>query len=140
MILALSPRCPLDPNEESATHDATACTPEGGYARGAYREDLYDCNDIREAVVPRDPSGSCPSEGGFPAPAKKVGAQGALISPLLEPWVPADQWQPPARGEYDRLRTRIRGAGMPAGALVTRAEALAVSAWIADGARALPCP
>jgi hypothetical protein len=140
LILALSPRCPLDTNEEAPTHVATACTPEGGYARGTYAEDFYDCNAIIDAVVPRDPSGGCPLDGTFPAPSTKAGERGSLISPVLEPWIPADEWQPPAKGEYERLRTRIRGSGMPVGGVVTRAEALAVSAWIADGARVETCP
>jgi len=140
LILALSPRCPLDPSEETPTHGAIACTPEGEYARGTYREDLYDCKALDDAVVPPDSSGGCPRDGGFPAPPTKAGARGALVMPPIDPWIPADQWQPPAKGEYDRLRTRIRGSGMPGGGLVTRTEALIVSFWIAGGARTEPCP
>jgi hypothetical protein len=140
MILALSPRCPLDPNEEAATHVASACTPEGHYARGTYGEDFYDCKAIADAAVARDPFGGCPRQGEFPAPMTKAGERGALVTPLLEPWVPADAWQPPAQGEYERLRAKIRGSGMPHGGVVTRAEALAMSFWIADGAHVTPCP
>jgi len=140
LILALSPRCPLDEAEEAPTHVATACTPEGKYARGTYAEDFYDCTSIRNAVVPRDSSGVCPHDGPFPAPMTKAGERGALVTPPLDPWVPADQWQPPAAGEYERLRTRIRGAGMPFAGLVTREEALTMSYWIAGGARTEPCP
>jgi len=139
MILALSPRCPLDPKEEAPTQAASACTPEGAYARGTYRKDFYDCKAIENAAVPRDPSGSCPDEGGFHAPMTKAGDRGALVSPLLEPWVPADQWQPPAQGEFERLRARIRGSGMPLGDVVTRAQALTLSYWIADGAHVRSC-
>jgi hypothetical protein len=139
MILALSPRCPLDPTEETPTQVASACTPEGAYARGTYGEDFYDCKAIEDASVPRDPSGSCPDDGGFHAPMTKAGDRGALVSPMLEPWVPADRWQPPAPGEYERLRARIRGSGMPHGGVVTRAEALTLSYWIADGAQVRPC-
>jgi hypothetical protein len=35
---------------------------------------------------------------------------------------------------------RIRGSGMPEGGMVSRTEALAISAWIADGARVESCP
>jgi hypothetical protein len=140
MILAMSPRCPFDPHEETPTNAATACTPEGAYVRGTYTDDFYDCDEIDRSKVPRDPAGDCPRDGDFPAPMTKAGERGTLVSPPVEPWVPADQWQPPAKGEYDRLRTRIRGSGMPLGGLVTRAEALTMSYWIADGARVEPCP
>ena len=139
LILAMAPRCPFDPNEESATHDASACAPGGGSARWTYAQDFYDCRSVAEAGVARDPLGNCPSDGGFP-PLPKIGSKGDLIAPLLEPRVPADAWQPPARGEYDRLRMRIRGSGMPEGGMVSRTEALAISAWIADGARVESCP
>ncbi len=143
MILALAPRCPFDPEEESATHVGLACAnPNGRYAR-----DFYDCRSIDDAVLPRDPFGNCPSDGGFPAPRDggvppltKIGPKDELIAPLLEPRVPADAWQPPARGEYERLRARIRGSGMPEGGWVSHADALAISAWIADGARVEECP
>jgi hypothetical protein len=138
MILAMAPRCPFDPNEESATHTDAACDPGGSYASFRYAHDFYDCGRVADATLPRDPLGNCPSDAGFP-PLPKTASQGELISPLLEPRVPDDGWQPPAHGEYDRLRSRIRGSGMPSGGLVSRAEALAISAWIADGARVEPC-
>jgi hypothetical protein len=89
--------------------------------------------------VARDPTGACPSDAGFPELPKR-GKKGDLLSPLHESRVPDDAWQPPAKGEYDRLRQRIRGAGMPQGSVVSRADALAISAWIADGARVESCP
>jgi hypothetical protein len=140
LILAMSPRCPLDPSEESPNQALGACTAEGAYVRGTYAQDFYDCRAIRDAVTPRDPTGDCPNDAGFPPPVAKAGEKGALVLPPLEPWVPADQWQPPTKGEYERLRARIRGSGMPLGGMVTRAEALAVSFWIADGARVDACP
>jgi len=140
VILAMAPRCPLDPNEESATQAAVACDPAGPYAPFWYPQDFYDCKSVLEAGLARDPLGNCPSDAGFPPLPTKTGAKGDLVSPLLGPWVPADEWQPPARGEYDRLRLRIRGSGMPQGGVVSRAEALALSAWIADGARVETCP
>jgi Bacterial Ig-like domain len=147
MILALAPRCPFDPNEESATHDAAACDPAAGHASWRYARDFYDCRTIEDARLPRDALGNCPSDGSFPAPRDggvptlaKLGDKDALISPLREARVPADEWQPPASGEYDRLRARIRGSGMPAQGMVSRAEALAISYWIADGARVEACP
>jgi hypothetical protein len=143
MILALAPRCPFDPNEESATHTGIACAnPNWRYAR-----DFYDCRGVEDAVLPRDPFGNCPSDGGFPAPRDggvppltKIGPKDELIAPPLEPRVPADAWQPPAQGEYERLRARIRGSGMPEGGWVSHADALTISGWIADGARVEACP
>jgi hypothetical protein len=143
MILALAPRCPFDPSEESATHTSIACDPEGAFAKWRYAQDYYDCWEVAQvaaaAGVARDPAGACPSDAGFP-PLPKRGKKGDLVSPLHESRVPDDAWQPPAKGEYDRLRQRIRGAGMPEGSLVSRADALAISAWIADGARVDSCP
>ena len=145
VILAMAPRCPLDPNEESATHDAPHCV-EGSFASWRYAQDLYDCTSIDRATVKTD-SGICSTDAGFPAPDEdggipaitKIGQKDDLIAPPLEPRVPPEAWQPPARGEYDRLRARIRGSGMPQGGLVSHADALAISAWIADGARVEPC-
>jgi len=139
MILALAPRCPFDPNEESAMPFSAACDAAEKYAHWAYPQDLYDCGRVADARLARDALGNCPSDAGFP-PLPKVGTKGEPISPLLEPRVPTDAWQPPARGEYDRLRNRVRGSGMPHDGLVSRAEALAISAWIADGARIEACP
>ncbi len=139
VILALAPRCPFDPDEESATHAGDACDPGGGLARWRYAHDVYDCAHVADAGTARDPLGQCPSDAGFP-PLPKIGQKNELVAPLLQPRVPADAWQPPARGEYDRLRLRIRGSGMPMDGVVSRAEALAISAWIADGARVEPCP
>jgi Bacterial Ig-like domain len=140
LILAMAPRCPYDPDEESATRNAAACTFEGEHARWIYAQDFYGCDSVAKASLPRDPFGNCPNDGGFPELPTKAARKGELVSPLVEPRVPAEHWQPPARGEYDRLRTRIRGEGMPIGALISRAEALAISAWIADGARIESCP
>jgi hypothetical protein len=146
VILALAPRCPFDGNEESATHAADVCDPAGGYASWRYARDFFDCRSIAEARLEDDPTGNCPSDGGFPAPRDgglpsltKIGRRDDLVSPTLEPRVPVDAWQPPARGEYDRLRMRIRGSGMPQGGIISRADALTLSAWIADGARAEAC-
>ena len=138
LILALAPRCPVDANEESATNTAIACDPEGPFAKWRYQRDFYDCREVAESGVARD-SGACPSDAGFPELTKR-GKKGDFISPLHESRVPDDAWQPPAKGEYDRLRQRIRGAGMPVGGVVSRADALAISAWIADGARVESCP
>ena len=147
MILAMAPRCPFDPSEESATHNGAPCDPGGGYASWRYPNDLYDCTSIADARLRSDPIGNCPSDGGFPGPRDggippltKIAKTDDFISPLLAPRVPADAWQPPAQGEYDRLRARIRGSGMPQGGLVSHADALAISAWIADGARVEACP
>jgi hypothetical protein len=146
LILALAPRCPFDANEESATRAASACEPGAGRENWRYARDSYDCRSIADAALQRDPLGNCPSDDPFPAPRDggvpplaKIGDKGELTSPLREPRVPADAWQPPARGEYERLRARIRGSGMPEGGMVSRAEALAISHWIADGARVEPC-
>ena len=141
LILAMAPRCPFDPNEESATHAASACEPAGARPSWTYAEDFYDCQNLERRAFC-----TCSSDGGLPPPCDggpppltKIGASGELTSPLREPRVPANAWQPPARGEYDRLRARIRGSGMPEGGLVSRAEALSISQWIADGARVEPC-
>jgi hypothetical protein len=48
----------------------------------------------------------------------------------IEPWVPQGSGQPPLPGEYDRLKARIRGNGMPGDLPTLRAT----SAWIAAGA------
>jgi hypothetical protein len=142
MILAMAPRCPFDSTEESATRAPIACDP-GAYPGWRYAQDFYDCRTVADAAdggPQRDPLGNCPSDAGFPPLSTKIAQKGDPISPPLEPRVPDDAWQPPARGEYDRLRTRIRGSGMPEGGLVSRADALAISAWIADGARVETCP
>jgi hypothetical protein len=142
MILALPPRCPVEPNEESATHNSIACDPDGPFAKWRYAQDHADCWRVAavyaDAGVARDPSGACPSDAAFPELPKR-GKKGDLIAPLHESRVPDDAWQPPAKGEYDRLRQRIRGAGMPEGSLISRADALAISAWIVDGASVESC-
>jgi hypothetical protein len=107
MILALAPRCPVDPNEESATNVSIVCDPEGAFATWRYTQDYYDCGEVArvaaDAGVARDPTGACPSDAGFPELPKR-GKKGDLLSPLHESRVPDDAWQPPAKGEYDRLR------------------------------------
>jgi hypothetical protein len=47
---------------------------------------------------------------------------------------------PPEPGERERLRARIHGAPMPPGATTPRSWAETLSAWIAGGAEAEPCP
>ena len=152
LILAMAPRCPFDPEEESATHNGLVCAdPNWRYA-----QDFYDCWAILGASTPRDPSGGCPFDAGFPASRDgsvpehvaarirslltRIGLKDDLIPPPLEQRVPPDAWQPPARGEYERLHARIRGSGMPEGGVVSHADALMMSAWIADGARVEVCP
>ena len=146
VILAMAPRCPFDPNEESATHAAPHCTEGSGYASWRYAQDLYDCASVDLATL-KPEAGICPTDAGFPAPDEdggippvtKIGQKDDLIAPPLEPRVPSEAWQPPARGEFERLRARIRGSGMPQGGLVSHADALAISSWIADGARVEEC-
>jgi hypothetical protein len=133
IILALGPRCPFEPNEESATSDPTVCAPDGGYGRWVYDQNWYSCD-----VAQRNGDGACRSDAG--GDGLKVGSPGRLITPLIEPRIPEGEWRPPAPGEYERLRARIRGSGMPHGGIVSRAEALAISAWIAGGANVEDCP
>jgi hypothetical protein len=90
--------------------------------------------------VPPDPGGSCPSDAGVTPPAAPKGQKGDFIPPLVEPLVPPEEWRPPARGEYERLRGRIRGSPMPYGGIATRQHVSAISAWIAAGAVVEPCP
>src|SRR6185503_21042176 len=61
IILAMAPRCPFDPNEESATYSDLACDP-AAYARWRYAQDFYDCRIIRDAGLGRDPLDNCPSD------------------------------------------------------------------------------
>jgi hypothetical protein len=139
LILGMAPRCPFDGNEESAMFEPTACAPDGGYARGTYERDWFACDEVARKSLPRDEAGVCPSDGGF-APLHVEGARGRPLAPPIPPRIPDDAWRPPASGEYERLRTRIRGLGMPHGGMVSRAEALTISAWIASGAEVEDCP
>ncbi|HEX9295285.1 MAG TPA: Ig-like domain-containing protein [Polyangiaceae bacterium] len=142
LILAMPPRCPFDPNEESANPTSVTCKASGYGALEGFTANEYNCSDF-PPPQPKDPAGTCPSDAGV-TPPTVVGMPGQRIPPLVEPWVPDDQWHPPAKGEYDRLRLRIRGDSMsisgfgPANA-TPRQDALAMSAWIAAGAVVATC-
>jgi hypothetical protein len=127
LILGMKSRCghpewetpnPPDPNDRRV--DCTLSSPE------------YLCKDV--TCLP-DAAAPTPRVDGGPP-----GIAGNPIPPVVPSWVPEAQWQPPLQGEYDRLRTRIRGEGMPPpqGSLLYQ-NALAVSAWITAGATA-DCP
>jgi hypothetical protein len=131
LILGMAPRC-NHTNEESANPELgnISCTA----AAGQLMADEFLCSDIRcmpEAGAPRPMvDGGAPGQAGQPAP------------PIVPGWVPDDRWQPPVAGEYDRLRSRIRGDGMPPpkyGTPSTYQSVRALSAWIANGA-IVDCP
>ena len=128
LILGMAPRCGRPTNEETPNpsfpqlpKNCTLSTPE------------YLCKDV--TCLP-DAAAPTPRVDGGPP-----GLAGTPIPPVVPSWVPEAQWQPPLPGEYDRLRTRIRGEGMPAvqGGMPYE-NALAVSAWIAAGATVVDCP
>jgi hypothetical protein len=54
-------------------------------------------------------------------------------------WVPLDSWNPPAAGEYERLRYHIRGLQMPQGGAAPPYDIHMLSAWIANGAPVADC-
>ncbi len=141
LILAMPPRCPFDPNEESANPSlaSSACKGSGYGGPEGFTANEYNCTDF-PPPQPKDPAGNCPTDAGVTPPAV-AGMPGQRIPPLVEPWVPDDQWRAPANKEYDRLRLRIRGEPMPpSGSLTPRQDALAISAWIAAGAAVTTCP
>jgi hypothetical protein len=126
VILGLAPRCGhLDEESPNPSLNATACTPVAGQLTAPE----YLCSDIQckpeaGASVPQV-DGGAPGQPGQPAP------------PIAPSWVPADHWKPPAAGEYNRLRGRIRGDGMPPLSQLHPTpyqSAIALSAWIAKGA------
>ncbi len=142
LILALPPRCPFDPSEESANpiFGSSACKGNGYGSPEGFTTNEYKCSDF-PPPQPTDSTGACPTDGGVTLPTP-VGMPGQRIPPLVEPWVPDAEWQPPAKGEYNRLRLRIRGDGMSVagpGFLTAHQDALAISAWIAAGAAVSTC-
>jgi hypothetical protein len=58
----------------------------------------------------------------------------------IDPWISDEDWRPPAPGERVRLRTRIKGLGMPPSARVSHRWVQTVSAWISAGAKTGDCP
>jgi hypothetical protein len=58
----------------------------------------------------------------------------------IGPWISDEDWQPPAPGERMRLRSRIKGLGMPPSTRVSHRWVQTVSAWIAAGAKTDGCP
>jgi hypothetical protein len=128
VILGLAPRCgQLDEESANPGLATSACT---GFA-GQLETDEFLCTSIQcmpDAAPPRpDVDGGPPGLAGQPA------------HPIVPAWVPEDRWKPPIAGEYDRLRSRIRGAGMPPSSLISSQQARALSAWIAAGA-SVSCP
>ena len=110
---------------------------EGAYAR--FSKDLYDCKDLPDARAPGDPDSGCPSDAGVTILARAIADAGDIEPPPVEPWIRADQWQPPAPGEYARLRSRIRGQGMPPDARISHQWVQTMSAWIGAGAKLDAC-
>jgi hypothetical protein len=132
IILGMAPRCHHE-NEESAnpnyaTHSCTA-------AAGQLEVDNFLCSDI-----------TCKPEAGADRPVVDGGPPGTASNPappFIPAWIPDDKWKPPVEGEYARLRTRIRGDGMPPPQTpepVPVQNARAISAWIAAGAKTMSCP
>jgi hypothetical protein len=74
------------------------------------------------------------------AEAQTITAGDAAAPGPIGPWISDDDWRPPATGERTRLRTRIRGLGMPPGTRVSHRWVQTVSAWIASGAKVDGCP
>jgi hypothetical protein len=127
IILGTPPRCGhLDEESPNPALASYACTA----AAGQLETDEFLCTGIQcmpDAAAPR-PDGGPAGQAGQPA------------KPIVPAWVPDDRWKPPAAGEYDRLRSRIRGGGMPPSPAVTPfQQARAISAWIAAGAP-VTCP
>jgi hypothetical protein len=130
VLLGMAPRCG-HPNEESAnpSYAANACL---GAAQ--LTKDEFLCSDIQ--CMPEAGAMRPDVDGGPPAPL------GQPSPPLIPAWIPEDRWTPAAVGEYGRLRTRIRGDGMPPpppGPPTSYQDARALSAWIAAGATTT-CP
>jgi hypothetical protein len=122
----MAPRCG-HPDEESANPGfaSVACT---GAAQ--LMSDEFLCSDIQ--CMPEAGANRPNVDGGPP------GLAGKPAPPLVPPWVPDDRWKPAAPGEFARLRSRIRGDGMPppigSPAPTPHQNASALSAWIAAGA------
>jgi hypothetical protein len=134
VILASPPRCPLNPDEESAYTDPVNCSGSGYESPSGFASDLYDCAAVPDAGPTAD--GGCAA----PPPSARKVAQGDLIPTRVEPFVPPNEWHAPAPGEYARLRQRIRGEPMPFGGSPSpRAWAANLSAWIGDGAVVEEC-
>jgi hypothetical protein len=92
-----------------------------------------------ESANPPYADQACPQQT-FPATgASDGGAPGSVVPPIVPSWVPAGEWNPPAIGEYDRLRLRIRGDAMPLRLSAAYQNVLGLSAWIAAGA-STTCP
>jgi hypothetical protein len=131
VILGMAPRCHHE-NEESANpnyamHSCTA-------AAGQLQADEFLCSDIQ-----------CKPDAGADRPQVDGGPPGVAMQPappFVPGWVPDDRWKPAADGEYARLRSRIRGDGMPPPQTpepTPYQNARAISAWIAAGA-SVTCP
>lgn len=127
-----------------APDDGPIVTPQFGVVNGKpLGVDGYRCADLPDAalVAPLD-DGGCPSDAGFETDAAVVAPAGGEQPGPIEPWIPVGQLQPIAPGEFDRLKKRIRGGGMPYGP----SERMYVSAirtieaWIAEGAPTPECP
>ncbi|HKQ71523.1 MAG TPA: Ig-like domain-containing protein [Polyangiaceae bacterium] len=143
MILALPSHCPFRDDEEAANPDRSSCAPtetDAGsvgvhWGNSASFYDFYDCEDLEPRAT--DPSGMCPADAGITGtPRIKRGHE---LPSGVDPWISADEWKPPAAGEYARLRSRIRGDMMPPSG-TTHSDALTVSAWISAGAETPACP
>jgi hypothetical protein len=130
IMLGAAP-CPLRSDGGSPSSDSSKCT-DPGYS-SSFHQDLYECAGIPDGGP--TPDGGCAA----PPPAARKAANGDLVPTSVEPWVPADTWSPPAPGEYERLRQRIRGEQMPPMGGSPRNWAHNLSAWIADGAKAPNC-
>jgi hypothetical protein len=74
------------------------------------------------------------------AETQTVTAGDAAAPGPIGPWISDDDWRPPAPGEHTRLRTRIKGRGMPPSSRVSHRWVQTVSAWIAAGAKTDGCP
>jgi hypothetical protein len=128
VILGLAPRCgQLDEESANPGLATSACTA----LAGQLERDEFLCTSIQcmpdAALPPPNVDGGPPGLAGQPA------------HPIVPAWVPDDRWKPPIVGEYDRLRSRIRGAGMPPSSPIPSQQARALSAWIAAGA-SVSCP
>jgi hypothetical protein len=127
IILGLAPRCGhLDEESANPALGSQSCLPQSGQLTA----DQFLCKDIQcmpDAGAARPQvDGGPPGQAGQPAP------------PIVPGWVPDSRWMAPAAGEYDRLRSRIRGDGMPPPTKspdpTPYQNARAISAWIATGA------
>src|SRR5262249_26408315 len=97
ILLGMAPRCHHE-NEESANpgYATFAC-------EGELKVDEFLCADIQ-----------CKPEAGADRPVVDGGAPATIGTPapsVVPAWIPDAFWKPAALGEYDRLRTRIRGDG-----------------------------